>query len=91
MDIAIPVVSEIEGNTSADGAALDLNPNAETEAAPPSERAKDKPAKPGTCIQLVEVKPWPEPVDGAKLLDDLVGAFSRHLALREGAAHRQAI
>jgi putative DNA primase/helicase len=42
-------------------------------------------------IQLVEPEPWPEPVDGAKLLDDLVGAFGRHLALREGAAEAIAL
>jgi hypothetical protein len=90
MDTAIPVVSEIDGTASADGAVLDLNPTAETEAVPPSEPAKEKPAK-SRGIELVELEPWPEPVDGANLLDDLVGAFSRHLALCEGAAEAIAL
>ena len=37
-------------------------------------------------LQLTEPKPWPERVDGDALLDELVAAFHRYLALPDGAA-----
>ena len=33
-----------------------------------------------------DIEPWPEPVDGAALLDDLVATFLQYLSLPEGAA-----
>jgi Protein of unknown function (DUF3631) len=54
-------------------------------------RAKTKHTKSSKRIELVEVEPWPEPIDGAALLDELAAAFSRHLALCEGAAEAIAI
>jgi putative DNA primase/helicase len=50
-----------------------------------------KPKKPKKGIELVEMEPWPEPVDGAMVLDELAGVFSRHLALCEGAAEAIAL
>jgi putative DNA primase/helicase len=57
----------------------------------PKLTAKAKPARSSKGIELVEVEPWPEPVDGAKLLDYLVGVFRRHLALCEGTAEAIAL
>jgi putative DNA primase/helicase len=59
------------------------------DAAPP--RPEINSAKAPGGIQLVELKPWLEPVDGAKLLDELGGAFKRHLALPEGAPEAMAL
>ena len=38
-----------------------------------------------------EPEPWPEPVDGAELLKDLVATFGRYLALPEGTAETLAL
>ena len=38
-----------------------------------------------------EPKPWPEPVDGAEVLDALVAAFRRFLVLPDGAAEALAL
>lgn len=40
----------------------------------------------GAGFELEDPEPWPEPVDGAELLDDLAGTFTRFLALPDGAA-----
>ncbi len=40
----------------------------------------------GGSIGWEEIVPWPEPVDGAQLLDELVSTFQRYLILPEGAA-----
>ena len=53
--------------------------------------SKTKPTTKSRGIELVEVEPWPEPVDGVKLLDELVSTFSRHLALCEGGAEAIAL
>jgi putative DNA primase/helicase len=42
-------------------------------------------------IELSDPTPWPEPVDGAELLDSLVDTFSGHLALPEGTAEAIAL
>jgi hypothetical protein len=44
-----------------------------------------------TKLELRELEPWPEQVDGAVLLNDLSGTFSRHLALLDGAADVMAL
>lgn len=40
----------------------------------------------GETVALDDPEPWPEEVDGARVLDDLEEAFTRHLALPSGAA-----
>lgn len=45
----------------------------------------------GRELSLPEPDPWPEPVDGAALLDDLVVSIHRHLALPDGAAEAIAL
>jgi hypothetical protein len=49
------------------------------------------PAMQGQAVVLAEAKPWEEPVDGALLLDELVGAIRRHIVLPEHAAHAMAL
>jgi hypothetical protein len=39
----------------------------------------------GRTLRLPEPDPWPEPVDGATLLNELAGAFTRYLALPDHA------
>ena len=79
-----------DDQASASSAAVDPNPNAQTEAGPRSEPVKKVPPA-AKGIQLVEREPWPEPVDGALLLDALRYAFGRHLALPEGTAEAIAL
>src|SRR5262249_32978907 len=38
-----------------------------------------------------DIVPWPEPVDGVTLLNDLTGVFCRYLSLDEGAAEMLAL
>lgn len=40
----------------------------------------------GSTVLFNEPEPWPEPVNGRDLLDDLAGLFKRYVALPEGAA-----
>ena len=42
-------------------------------------------------LGLVEPKPWPEPVDGEALLDEISATFARHLVLPAGAADAMAL
>jgi len=45
----------------------------------------------GGGLQLPEPEPWPEPVDGAQLLGDMVAVLHRYLALPEGAAEAMSL
>ena len=40
----------------------------------------------GRALILRETEPWPDPVNGAAVLDDVSAVFTRHLALPSGAA-----
>src|SRR5207244_576472 len=40
----------------------------------------------GQAVTLSDPEPWPEPVDGADLLDALTRTFTRYVALVDGAA-----
>jgi putative DNA primase/helicase len=40
----------------------------------------------GRPLELPAIEPWPETVDGAQLLDDIVSAVKRYLVLPEGCA-----
>lgn len=39
----------------------------------------------GSTLDLSDPEPWPEPVDGDALLDEIAAAFRRYLALPDGA------
>ena len=41
--------------------------------------------------ELADTEPWPEPVDGAAVLDDVAKTFSRFIALPDGAADALAL
>lgn len=60
------------------------------DAAKPTVRApkREKPEKPkqGRGVQLEDPEPWPEPVDGAALLDTITATFERYLALPKYAS-----
>ena len=45
----------------------------------------------GCAIDLPDVEPWPQPVNGAELLDDVSKSFSRYVALPPGAADVMAL
>ena len=45
----------------------------------------------GQAITFQDPDPWPEEVDGDRLLDDLYGTYSRFLALPDGAAESLAL
>lgn len=47
--------------------------------------------RPAKGLKLPDHAPWPEPVDGIPLLDDLIGLFRRHLALAPGASDAMAL
>ena len=46
-----------------------------------AQKRKVEKAKQGRDVQLVDPEPWPEPVNGAVLLDAIAGTFTRCLAL----------
>ena len=45
----------------------------------------------GEAFKLADPEPWPDPVDGAALLDELTAMFSRHVSLPPGAAEALAL
>ncbi len=45
----------------------------------------------GSTVLFADIEPWPNPVDGALLLDELAARFSRFLALPEHAADAMAL
>jgi putative DNA primase/helicase len=47
--------------------------------------------KPGEELTLDEPEPWPDPVDGAELLNELVEIILRYLVLPDGAAEAMAL
>ena len=48
-------------------------------------------AKQGRAISLPEPEPWPEPVDGPTLLDDIAAALKRYVIMAEHARHVTAL
>jgi putative DNA primase/helicase len=44
-----------------------------------------------TSLPAVETVPWPEPVNGAQLLDDITAAVRRYVVLEKGAAEATAL
>lgn len=65
-------------------------PPIESDAATPAHRAtkreKSDKAKQGRAVQFEDPEPWPDPVDGAALLDALATTFERYLALPDHAS-----
>jgi hypothetical protein len=52
-----------------------------------AERGKsDDDGKQGQALSLPEPEPWPHPVDGANLLDDIAGAIEQHVVMDEWQA-----
>jgi len=51
----------------------------------------DNPDRQGRVIELAEPEPWPDPVDGAQLLDDIVSAVRRFVILPGGGAEAIAL
>jgi putative DNA primase/helicase len=49
---------------------------------PPS----DGEALQGTAVKLADVEPWPEPVNGAEILDQVASRFEHYVVLPQGAA-----
>jgi putative DNA primase/helicase len=45
----------------------------------------------GVAVKLVDVEPWPEPVDGAEVLDAISRRFDRYVVMPEGAADMDAL
>ncbi len=45
----------------------------------------------GQFYDFDDIEPWPDPVDGARLLDALVNTLDRHMALPAGAADAVAL
>ena len=45
----------------------------------------------GRPLELPTIEPWPEPTDGADLLDDICNAVKRYLVLPEGSAETLAL
>jgi putative DNA primase/helicase len=45
----------------------------------------------GCALNLPDVQPWPQPVNGAELLEDVSKSFSRYVALPPGAADVMAL
>jgi putative DNA primase/helicase len=45
----------------------------------------------GTVLTLTDPRPWPDPVNGAKLLDEIARIFTRYVVLPEGGADAAAL
>ena len=45
----------------------------------------------GVAVKLVDVVPWPEPVDGAEVLDAISKRFDHYVVMPEGAADMNAL
>ena len=45
----------------------------------------------GTAVKLADVEPWPEPVNGAEILDAIAKRFEHYVVLPEGAADMLAL
>ena len=62
---------------------------ARTASEPPKEATKKDTA--GSSVIFDELEPWPEPVTGAQLLDDLAAAIAAHVILPPGGADAVAL
>ncbi len=60
-----------------------------TQAKSTKQSGKSKPKK--AKIQLINPEPWPDPVEGLDLLDQIKSTFLRYLSLPDGAAEAMAL
>ena len=58
---------------------------------PETKKAKDDDTKAGRALVLHEPEPWPEPVDGAKLLDEIAAGIRRYVVFGVTAADAVAL
>jgi hypothetical protein len=56
-----------------------------------SRTTKAKDAGQGQMLALTDPEPWPDPMNGAELLDDIARVFSRYVILPAGAADAAAL
>ena len=52
---------------------------------------RDGEALQGIAVKLTDVEPWPEPVNGAEILDQVATRFEHYVVMPEGAAHMLAL
>ncbi|MBI4328198.1 MAG: DUF3631 domain-containing protein [Chloroflexi bacterium] len=45
----------------------------------------------GGAVELPDIEPWPEPVDGAEVLNEVAATFTRYIVLPHGAADALAL
>lgn len=72
-----------------DEASLLLNQVAESISVERASGMNEKPEGQGQAIAFPEIPPWPEPVDGAVLLDEIIATFKRFIVTT--AAQRDAL
>ena len=58
---------------------------------PETGKAKDGSTKAGRALVLHEPEPWPQPVDGAELLDEIASGIRRYIVLDAAAADAVAL
>lgn len=71
----------------ADGASESAEPAVQ----PIKSAAPQKGAMQGSDLGIADVEPWPEPVHGADVLNEIAETFSRYMALPDGAADALAL
>src|SRR5690348_10594066 len=75
----------------ANGAQSTTPSNSPSPARPATARNSTNGGKAQGKLSLPPPVPWPDPVDGAALLDDIAETFRRHLILPRGAAEAIAL
>src|SRR5207247_4814056 len=60
-------------------------------ALPPAGGVEEGAELQGHALTLRDPDPWPDPVDGAELLDEIAATFARFVVLPEGAADALAL
>jgi hypothetical protein len=75
-------IADPDGFNAAFQRALDV---AEPCPEPETKKAKDDATKAGRALVLREPEPWPQPVDGAELLDEITSEIRRYVVLGETA------
>ena len=88
----LAALSPIEFDRAADKEASAMGVNVgtlRTEVAKRRGKANDNAQ--GSAVELPDVEPWPDPVNGAEVLSAVAAVFSRYLALPPGAADALAL
>lgn len=88
----LAALSPIDFDRAADKEAAAMGVNVGTlRAEVAKRRTKANDNAQGFAVELPDVEPWPEPVDGARTLADVAATFARYLALPPGAADALAL